>query len=78
MLLIITHQVATIPKKYLCGPGVLLKPLPLRENSPIKQKHMPIASKSMRERSGPESISLPPKLQLSWLTLVSVLFAFQG
>ena len=77
-MLLITHQVATIPNKYLCGPGVLLKPLPLRGNSAIKQKHMPIPSKRMSERSGPESVSLPPKLQLSWLTLVSVLFAFQG
>ena len=77
-MLLITHQVATIPNKYHCGPGVVLKPLPLRENPAIKQKRMPIASKSMRERSGPKSVSLPPKLQLTWLTLVSVLFAFHG
>ena len=41
-MLLITHQVATIPNKYLCGPGVLLKPLPLRENSAIK--HMQLST----------------------------------
>ena len=69
---------ATIPKKFLCGPGVVLQPSLHRENSAIKQKHMPTSSKSIRERSGPESVSLTPKLQLTWLNLVSVLFALQG